>query len=171
MPTDPETVHTDAELEAVAEIMPALPDTLETTADDASSWPREIIDPEALAGEQQGAAAVGDRQQRLQPPQVAGHERLHVGVGGGGGEALPFAHLRRHLGGERDGQLRPQFAHDGGGAPLVRRVDEGVQEADREAFHALGPHELDLPRHRFLVQRQQHWQQLYISNVLNCTDH
>ncbi|GAA0230097.1 hypothetical protein [Cryptosporangium japonicum] len=45
VPSDPEEVHTEAELEALAEIMPSLEDTSESAAD-ASSWPREVLDPE-----------------------------------------------------------------------------------------------------------------------------
>lgn len=51
VPGDPEKIHTEAELAALAEIMPSVEDTLETTVD-ASSWPREIIDPEALSSEE-----------------------------------------------------------------------------------------------------------------------
>ena len=48
-------------------------------------------------------------QVRLQLAQVARHDRLDVGVGAGGGEALVFAHLRRHLGRQRDRELGQRF--------------------------------------------------------------
>jgi len=50
-PPDPETIHTDDELAALAEVMPSLPDALETAAG-APSWHREFIDPEALAADE-----------------------------------------------------------------------------------------------------------------------
>ena len=41
--------------------------------------------------------------------QVARHQRLHIGVGDGGGEALPLAHLRRHFGRQRHRHLRQRL--------------------------------------------------------------
>lgn len=62
VPPELEKVHTEAELEALAEIMPSLPDTLETAAD-ASSWPRENIDPETLPDPAETAAPLEDTRQ------------------------------------------------------------------------------------------------------------
>ncbi|MFG1926651.1 hypothetical protein [Cryptosporangium sp. NPDC048952] len=64
VPSDPEKVHTEAELEALAEIMPSVDDTLETAAD-ASSWPREIIEPETELIEPEAAPSA-----QISPPRT-----------------------------------------------------------------------------------------------------
>jgi len=95
-------------------------------------------------------------QPHLQPAQVAGDQRLHVGVGGRRAEPLPLAHLRRDLARQRHRQIRHCVVQDVAHAALMGRVDEAVQEADRDALHALPPQHRDEFMHRVLVERQQH---------------
>ncbi len=45
----------------------------------------------------------------LEIGEIAPHQRLDIGVGAGGGEALVFAHLRRHVAGERHREMRQAF--------------------------------------------------------------
>ncbi|SHN45476.1 hypothetical protein [Cryptosporangium aurantiacum] len=52
----PEEQHTEAELAALAEVMPTVPVTMET-ADTAPTWPREAVDPDANTAGGGGAAA------------------------------------------------------------------------------------------------------------------
>ena len=82
----------------------------------------------------QRAAEAAALQLRGEPRQVAGHERLHVGVGAGGGEALVLADFGADGGGERDGQ-----AGQGGGEQFssllfMGIIYVGMQEADGDGF-------------------------------------
>jgi len=92
----------------------------------------------------------------LQAAQVAGHDGLHIGIGGGGGEALVLAHLGRHLAGQRHCHPRQRLAQQGGSALLMRCVDIAVQKGHRDALHRFGPAECGGLAHGGLVQRQQY---------------
>ena len=71
-----------------------------------------------------------------QAVEIGRHQRLDVGVGADGVEALELAHLRRDLGRDRDRQVgRPRqqrIAH----ALLVIAVQVGVNKSDRDALIA-----------------------------------
>ena len=112
--------------------------------------------PTARQHHEQRAGHAGMAQPGLQPPEIARHHRLHIGVGDGGAEPLPLPHLRRDVRRQRNRHRRPDPAHDRGGLPFMRRIDEGMQEADRHGLHPLAHHELNLARHGRLIQRQQH---------------
>ena len=62
---------------------------------------------DAAAGQHEieRAAQPGVGQLLLQTAQMAAHQRLHVGVGAGGGDALVLAHFGRHLAGQGDFQI------------------------------------------------------------------
>ena len=95
---------------------------------------------DAAAGEhdEERTVETGLAQASLQVAQVARHHRLNVGIGTGGRETLVLAHLRRDLGGKGDGEVRQRVLQDRAHTALVRRVDVGVQEADRRALDPLG---------------------------------
>ena len=69
-----------------------------------------------------------------QPLQVARHERLHVGVGAGRGEALVFADFRANGRGERDGDVWQRLREQCRRALFVRVVRVGVQKADGDGL-------------------------------------
>ena len=69
--------------------------------------------------------------------EVAGHQRQDVGVGDGGRGALVFADFAADLGGEGDRQVGQRGGDDVAGAFLVRGVDVGVEEADRQRLDVL----------------------------------
>jgi hypothetical protein len=56
--------------------------------------------------DEHAAAIAGFRQARLEPAQVPGEHRAHVGVHHGGAEALVLLDLRQHLGRERHVRVR-----------------------------------------------------------------
>lgn len=58
VPPAPDSVHTEAELAALAEIMPSVPDSAERAVT-APSWPRESIEPDGL-GTEPGVPAAAD---------------------------------------------------------------------------------------------------------------
>ena len=92
----------------------------------------------------------------FQPAQVARHQRLHVRVGRGGGEPFPLPHLRRDIAGQGDRHLRHRLGQDISCAPLMHRIDEGMQEADRDALHIFFPQHRHKSAYRRFVQRAQH---------------
>ena len=71
-------------------------------------------------------------------PHIAADERAEVGVEHRGREPLVLAELGRDVGGERHVESGQVGLYQLGGAPLVRRIEEGVEEADGERFHAAG---------------------------------
>ena len=103
-----------------------------------------------------GAGDADAAQPARQLAQIARHQRLHVGVGDRGGEALPLAHLRRDLAGQRDRDVRQFLGEDVAHAAFVRGIDEGVQEADGDAFDALALQRGHQGAHGGVVERQQH---------------
>ena len=81
---------------------------------------RNLHAQQAAAGvdEVQRAGGAAGAEFGLQATQVRGHQRLHVGVGAGGVEALVLAHPRRDLAAQRDGDAgaRPPAAVRGSGS-------------------------------------------------------
>ncbi len=67
-----------------------------------------------------------------QPAHVAAHLRADVGVQAHRGEALVLAVLGEHLVAHREERLRELLEHDLLGPPLVIRVQEREEEADRD---------------------------------------
>jgi len=112
--------------------------------------------PAARQHQEEGCGDPHLAQPRLQPAEVARHQRLHIGVGDGGAEALPLAHLGADLRGERDGHGRQFGAQDLGRALLMRGVHEAVQEADGQRLDALGLQEGDVRAQARLIERAQH---------------
>ena len=123
-------------------------------ADGKADCRPNVGDAAAREHDEERAAEARLAQAKLQIAQVARHDRLHVGVGAGGGEALVLAHLRRHLGRERDPEVRQRVLQDVADPSLVRRVDVGVQEADRGALDTLGGEPGGRGCDRRLVERQ-----------------
>ncbi len=113
-------------------------------------------DPAARAHQQHRALEAGVGELALEPAEITPHQRLDVGVGASGGEALVFAHFRRHVGRERHrdvGQPRPDGVAD---APLVIRIGEAVQEADCDGLDLLRCQRRDRGREARRVERHQH---------------
>ena len=123
-------------------------------------------DREAAGGVDRGQAAAGQHQEDrrghahrgqigLETAQIARHHRLHVGVRGGGGEALPFAHLGRHLRGQRNRHAWQFAVQDVAHPALMHRVDEGVQQADGDALDRFAYQQRHQGTHRVFVQRAE----------------
>ena len=99
------------------------------------------------------AAARGHHQERRVDPrildalpqvlQVAGHERLHVGVRARGGEALVLADLRTYVGGKGEPRIGEGFAQALRDLLLVRGVGIAVHEPDGDALHLFPREALD----------------------------
>ncbi len=87
--------------------------------------------------QQQRAVGAQVAQALLHARQVAVHQRQDVGVGDGGGGSLVFADFAADLGGDGDLQVGQRALQAGAGAFLMRRVDVGMQEADRGGFDVL----------------------------------
>jgi hypothetical protein len=85
-----------------------------------------------------GQVAPRPRNPSCMPARYSGHQRQHIGVGDRGRGALVFADFAAHLGRYGDRQIRQCRGDARAGAFLMRRIDVGVQEADR--------HRLDLAR-------------------------
>ena len=76
-----------------------------------------------------GTRRSGGLELLLEAVQVAGHERLEVGVGAHRVEALELAHLRRHLGRDRERGIGQVLGEDRAEAALVVPVAVGVHES------------------------------------------
>ena len=113
-------------------------------------------DAAARAHQQHGAFEPVARELALEVGQIAPHQRLDVGIGAGGGEALVFTHLRRHVGRERHRDLGQALPYRVADAALVLRIGEAVQEADRDRLHLLRRERVDRGREARLVERHQH---------------
>ena len=90
-----------------------------------------------------------------QPDEVAGHQRLDVGVGADRVEALVLAHLGRDLARDRYcdvGQFGEQKLTE---PEFVRRVDVGVDEADRDRLVALRADVFDERAGAVLIERHE----------------
>ena len=74
----------------------------------------------------------------LQALEIAAHQRLDIGVGRRGDEALVLPDLGHDLARQRDGELRAGFADDAGRFLLMGRVAVAVEEADRDRLAAGG---------------------------------
>ena len=68
----------------------------------------------------------------VEPPQIFGDERLHVGIRDGRRHALVFADLARDAGRDRHGELRKALADRRGDLLLVRVVHVSVEQAHRD---------------------------------------
>jgi hypothetical protein len=120
---------------------------------------RRRLDPrEAAAREhqEQWAAHAGSGKLAAEISEIGRDQRLQVGVGARGREALVFAHLRRDLARERHRNARKALGKQGRDAHLMTRLREAVEEPD---CHRLDPLALDLVNgavHVRLVERDQH---------------
>ena len=96
---------------------------------------------DAAAGEHdvQGALVAGLAQALLEACQVALHQRLDVGVHGGGVAAFVFADFGGDLGGDADRQVGAFRGHDLFRAAFVGVVAVAVEEADGDGFDAVVP--------------------------------
>ena len=96
----------------------------------------------------------------LQPALEAAHIVAHLGADEGvhrrRGEALELAELRRDAGRRGDEGLGPFLQHDRACALLMRRVEVGEEEADRDRLHPLLAQRTRGLAHALLVQRLQH---------------
>ena len=116
----------------------------------------ECGQPATRGHQQQGAGEAGRGHALAQLLQIAGHQRLNIGVGAGGREALVFAQFRADVARQRDPQARQAGRQDLPRAPLVRGVGITVQEADRDTLDLVGAEPLGQPFDGRLVQRQAH---------------
>ena len=108
----------------------------------------------ALHDQKLGGEA-GELQLLLQPAEIARHDRLDVAVDRGRRAALELANLAQDVGADRDEGIGPELARDLAGAPFVRRIDVGMQEADDQRLGAAGDQKTDGASHGFLVERRQ----------------
>ena len=102
----------------------------------------------------------GTREARLpqrlrESREVAGHERLDVGVRAGCGLSLVLAHLGAHVRGQCHRQPRAPLVEDLADPAFVRRVRVAVDEPDRDGFHALRLERREERAHRILLQRDE----------------
>jgi hypothetical protein len=96
------------------------------------------------------------RKARLEPVQIAPHQRLHIGVGAGRAGALELADLGRDLAGQGQRHIRIRASHDLGGAPFMRGIAVGVHERDRDRLDAVALDHLAHDRgDRLLVEPHQ----------------
>ena len=91
-----------------------------------------------------------------QPPQIARHERLHVGVGNRRGGALVLARLGAGLARQRHAHARADLGQDLPDPRLVCGIGVGVDQRHGHRLHVeLGDAARDGP-HRGFVQRPPH---------------
>ena len=84
--------------------------------------------------EQEGTVEARSRERLCQSLQVAGHERLDIGVRAGGREPLVLAHLRAHIRGQGHRKRRALRCQNRADTPLVFRVGIAVNEPDGDGF-------------------------------------
>ena len=87
---------------------------------------------------------------------VGGHERLHVGVCGGGRGAFVLVDLRVHVARNRHRQARELGPDEIPDRTLVDRVLVGMQEADRERLYPVFHQLANLPSHGVRIERLEH---------------
>ena len=109
----------------------------------------------ALHHQQVAIVALG-LQLGAQTRQVTVEHRLHGSIHRRRHAALVLAILRQDGVARRDIGIRPQPAHDLGGAALVRRVDVAVQEMDDDGLAARRQQRLRGLGDGGLVERRQH---------------
>ena len=81
----------------------------------------------------------------------------HIGIDHRGLGAFVLLHLWRHIRGHGDRRVRKHRAGHGQGAPLVLRVDVGVDKTDGESFDsAARAQRLQVAAQRVFVQRGDH---------------
>ena len=124
-------------------------------AADAAAGPRkQRIDGALarLAGRHDAATRTHDERRRrngqpryrgLERAEIIARRRHQVGVDHGGTQALVFAEFRQHVGRDRHVAGGPTLAQPGGDGALVRRIGVGVQQANRDCFHALRQQAVD----------------------------
>ena len=93
---------------------------------------------------------------RFQPGDVVAQPRPDKGVEQRRGKALEFAELRCHLGRGADKALGRLLANDVASPRLVRRVEVGEQEADRDRLDAIVAQRSRRLSHPHLIERYQH---------------
>ena len=110
-------------------------------------------DPPARMHQEHGATHPFGPQPRLQPPQIALHQRLDIGVGDGGIEPLILPHLRTDLARQRHHRprqlLRQHLPHH----PLMRIVLIGMQQPYRHRGKPRPPQPLRQRLHLRTLQR------------------
>ncbi len=72
----------------------------------------------------------------FQPGQVARQCWPDISVHHGGGNAIEFLDLRKHVAGQRDVRLGHRLRERGSGLAFVARVAVGVQITDRDGIDA-----------------------------------
>ena len=115
---------------------PAGPDSTRRTGKRIAGVERH--DPAAGMHQEDRAIRALGRQPLAQAAQVGRHQRLDVGVGDCGVEPLVLAHLRRDLAAQRHRHPGHDLGQNLADHALVRVVDVGVQEPDRDALVARG---------------------------------
>ena len=115
----------------------------------------ERREPAARGHEKEGTREARLAERIREPPQVAGHERLDVGVRAGRRLSLVLPHLGAHVRGQRHRQPRPPFVEDLPDPPLVVRVRVAVDEPHRDGLHPLRLERREKRAHRAFLQRHE----------------
>ena len=113
-------------------------------------------DPAVALHDQQIAAVAPIAQRALEPVEIAGELRTHVGIHERRRRALELRRGRHHLVGERDARLRVFLGDDLAHALLVGGIQEREQEAHRDRLDALAAQPAHRLAHRVLVERRHH---------------
>ena len=113
-------------------------------------------EPAARGHEQHRAGEAPRFQPGAQTPEVARHQRLHVGVRGGGAEPLVLADLGADFARQGDCDLRQRGGDDLARLSLVGGIGVAVKETDADAFDPELRQYAGRPRRRRLVQGFQH---------------
>ena len=106
--------------------------------------------------EQEGTVEPRGHERLRQPLQVAGHQRLDIGVGARGRKAFVLAHLRADIRGQRHRKLRAFVRENRADAPLVVRVGVPVNEPHGDGLDPVLIQNRQQRAHRILVERHQH---------------
>ena len=108
--------------------------------------------PPARLHDEEPSAVAEPAERRLEALEVVAHRGHHVRVDDGRRGPLVLADDRRHFRGETDRDARRFLTEDLGGAPLVRRIDVGVKEADGDRLHPVPDQRPDRPAQTRLVE-------------------
>ena len=122
-----------------------------------SACDRRVHHPAVALHDQQFAAKAALGEALRQALDVAGNDRLHVGVECDDGAALEFADLRQQFRTNRHVFVVPQRAHEFEAAPFIRRIRIRMEEVDSDRVGAACLQGLDCRAHAVLIQRQQHF--------------